>query len=51
MVRWMHDRVPGEMRAHVRGQLRVLREQMKSHAAAPAEPPLTVPNLDDDELD
>jgi hypothetical protein len=34
MVRWMHEKNAGEMRAHLRGQARVLREQM-SRAPAP----------------
>ncbi len=60
MVRWVHERTPGEMRAHLRAQLRALREQMTSLYAHPARPgtvmpehaPLTsplLPDMDDDE--
>ncbi len=51
MVRWIHERTPGEMRAHLRVQVRALREQM-STAARPtprAEPTLSaLPDMDDD---
>jgi AAA+ superfamily predicted ATPase len=47
MVRWMHDRIAGEMRAHLRVQLRALREQMTS--PVPVAPPATTPELDDDD--
>ncbi len=45
MVRWMHERKAGEMRAHLRGQVRALREQMKTDLAPR---PVTTPELDDD---
>ena len=46
MVRWMHERRAGEMRAHLRSQLRALREQMTS--AQPAAPvPEAEPSIED----
>jgi len=52
MVRWMHERTAGEMRAHLRAQLRDLREQMttaRNARAANPEPTLSnLPELDDD---
>jgi len=46
MVRWMHERKAGEMRAHMRSQLRALREQMTSAQAAPPAPP-AAPSTED----
>lgn len=44
MVRWIQERKSGEMRAHLRGQLRALREQMASPAP---EPPPAAPSSED----
>ena len=47
MVRWMHNRKPGEMRA-LRSQARLLRTQM-STPEPPAPKPSAVPTFDDDD--
>jgi hypothetical protein len=45
MIRWVHDRKPGAMRAHLRAQLKTLREQMRTEP----EPSPATPDSDDDE--
>jgi len=43
MIRWVHEKTAGEMRVHLRAQLRTLREQMKTEP----EPPPAAPDPDD----
>ncbi len=51
MVRWIAERKAGEMGAHLRAQLRVLREQMTSPGPASPAPPVAEDDPDDDAYD